>query len=225
MVAGEALLLLLQPSSPYWAIVFPATCIGGFGGMLAYQSGMIAGLGHVDDADEGTASAALSFALATRASVSASRSARPRRSCVAASCCARESRRTRRWPAACTPHFGSVSRWDLRRCLRCSAYGTPAPPKFRCGTICRSASSHHPAAVVVRARSGFAGVLEPSRRALRSGGVRRAAATRFRPPLPRAARADAWTARWSYASAAPPASRRRQWRSSGSKSSPPVCPP
>jgi MFS family permease len=63
MVAGEALLLLLQPSSSYWAIVFPATCIGGFGGMLAYQSGMIAGLGHVDDADEGTASAALSFAL------------------------------------------------------------------------------------------------------------------------------------------------------------------
>ena len=41
----------------------PATCIGGFGGMLAYQSGMIAGLAHVDDADEGSASAALSFAL------------------------------------------------------------------------------------------------------------------------------------------------------------------
>ncbi len=31
--------------------------------MLAYQSGMIAGLAHVDDADEGSASAALSFAL------------------------------------------------------------------------------------------------------------------------------------------------------------------
>jgi hypothetical protein len=41
----------------------PATVIGGFGGMLAYQSGMIAGLAHVDDVDEGSASAALSFAL------------------------------------------------------------------------------------------------------------------------------------------------------------------
>lgn len=63
MVVGEALLLWLQPHSSYWAIVFPATCIGGFGGMLAYQSGMIAGLAHVEDADEGSASAALSFAL------------------------------------------------------------------------------------------------------------------------------------------------------------------
>lgn len=63
MVAGEAILLLLQPHSSYWAVVFPATCIGGFGGMLAYQSGMIAGLAHVDDVDEGSASAALSFAL------------------------------------------------------------------------------------------------------------------------------------------------------------------
>lgn len=63
MIAGEAILLFVRPDSPYWAVVFPATCIGGFGGMLAYQSGMIAGLGHVDDADEGSASAALSFAL------------------------------------------------------------------------------------------------------------------------------------------------------------------
>ncbi len=63
MVAGEAILLFMQPNSPYWAIVLPATCIGGFGGMLAYQSGMIAGLAHVDDADEGSASAVLSFAL------------------------------------------------------------------------------------------------------------------------------------------------------------------
>jgi EmrB/QacA subfamily drug resistance transporter len=63
MIAGEAILLLMQPQSSYWAILFPATCIGGFGGMLAYQSGMIAGLAHVDDADEGSASAALSFAL------------------------------------------------------------------------------------------------------------------------------------------------------------------
>jgi hypothetical protein len=31
--------------------------------MLAYQSGMIAGLGHVEDVDEGSASAVLSFAL------------------------------------------------------------------------------------------------------------------------------------------------------------------
>jgi hypothetical protein len=31
--------------------------------MLAYQTGMIAGLAHVDDVDEGSASAALSFAL------------------------------------------------------------------------------------------------------------------------------------------------------------------
>ncbi len=63
MIVGESLLLLLQPDSSYWAIIFPATCIGGFGGMLAYQSGMIAGLAHVEDADEGSASAALSFAL------------------------------------------------------------------------------------------------------------------------------------------------------------------
>ncbi len=63
MILGEAILLFMQPSSSYWAAIFPATCIGGFGGMLAYQSGMIAGLAHVDDADEGSASAALSFAL------------------------------------------------------------------------------------------------------------------------------------------------------------------
>lgn len=63
MVAGEAVLLTMQPHSSYWASAFPATCIGGFGGMLAYQTGMIAGLAHVDDADEGSASAALSFAL------------------------------------------------------------------------------------------------------------------------------------------------------------------
>jgi EmrB/QacA subfamily drug resistance transporter len=63
MIAGEAILLFMQPASSYWTGVFPATCIGGFGGMLAYQSGMIAGLAHVDDADEGSASAALSFAL------------------------------------------------------------------------------------------------------------------------------------------------------------------
>ncbi len=63
MVAGEAILLAMQPGSSYWAAIFPATCVGGFGGMLAYQSGMIAGLAHVDDVDEGSASAALSFAL------------------------------------------------------------------------------------------------------------------------------------------------------------------
>jgi EmrB/QacA subfamily drug resistance transporter len=63
MIAGETILLFMEPHSSYWAAVFPATCIGGFGGMLAYQSGMIAGLAHVDDADEGSASAALSFAL------------------------------------------------------------------------------------------------------------------------------------------------------------------
>lgn len=63
MLIGEAILLFMQPHSSYWANIFPATCIGGFGGMLAYQSGMIAGLGHVDDVDEGSASAALSFAL------------------------------------------------------------------------------------------------------------------------------------------------------------------
>jgi MFS family permease len=63
MVAGEAILLLMQPATSYWAAIFPATCIGGFGGMLAYQSGMIAGLAHVADDDEGSASAALSFAL------------------------------------------------------------------------------------------------------------------------------------------------------------------
>ncbi|HZY99981.1 MAG TPA: MFS transporter, partial [Candidatus Baltobacteraceae bacterium] len=63
MVAGEVILLFIQPHSPYWAILLPATCLGGFGGMLAYQSGMIAGLAHVDDADEGSASAAMSFAL------------------------------------------------------------------------------------------------------------------------------------------------------------------
>lgn len=63
MLAGEAILLFMQPHSPYWAAILPASCIGGFGGMLAYQSGMIAGLAHVEDADEGSASAALSFAL------------------------------------------------------------------------------------------------------------------------------------------------------------------
>jgi EmrB/QacA subfamily drug resistance transporter len=63
MIAGETILLAMQPQSPFWLSVLPATCIGGFGGMLAYQTGMIAGLAHVDDADEGSASAALSFAL------------------------------------------------------------------------------------------------------------------------------------------------------------------
>lgn len=63
MIAGESILLFMQPHSSYWLSLFPATCIGGFGGMLAYQSGMIAGLAHVDDVDEGSASAALSFAL------------------------------------------------------------------------------------------------------------------------------------------------------------------
>jgi MFS family permease len=63
MVAGEVLLLFLTPHSSYWLIMFPATCVAAFGGMLAYQSGMIAGLAHVDDVDEGSASAALSFAL------------------------------------------------------------------------------------------------------------------------------------------------------------------
>jgi MFS family permease len=63
MVAGEAILLLLHPATPYWVGLFPATMIGGFGGMLAYQAGMIAGLRHVEDADEGSASAVLSFAL------------------------------------------------------------------------------------------------------------------------------------------------------------------
>ena len=53
----------LQPHSSYWLVMFPATCIAAFGGMLSYQTGMIAGLAHVDDADEGSASAALSFAL------------------------------------------------------------------------------------------------------------------------------------------------------------------
>ncbi|HVR47840.1 MAG TPA: MFS transporter [Candidatus Binatia bacterium] len=63
MTAGEAILLFMQPNSPYWAILLPATCIAGFSGMLAYQTGMIAGLAHVDDVDEGSASAAMSFAL------------------------------------------------------------------------------------------------------------------------------------------------------------------
>jgi EmrB/QacA subfamily drug resistance transporter len=63
MIAGETILLFMQPHSSYWLSIFPATCIGGFAGMLAYQSGMIAGLAHVDDVDEGSASAATSFAL------------------------------------------------------------------------------------------------------------------------------------------------------------------
>jgi EmrB/QacA subfamily drug resistance transporter len=63
MVGGEAILLLMQPATSYWTALLPATCIGGFGGMLAYQTGMVAGLAHVDDADEGSASAAMSFAL------------------------------------------------------------------------------------------------------------------------------------------------------------------
>jgi MFS family permease len=63
MVAGEAILLFMHPNTPFWLGLLPATMIGAFGGMLVYQSGMIAGLGHVDDADEGSASAVLSFAL------------------------------------------------------------------------------------------------------------------------------------------------------------------
>ncbi|HEX4012465.1 MAG TPA: MFS transporter [Candidatus Cybelea sp.] len=63
MIAGETILLWMQPHSSYWSSIFVSTCIGGFGGMLAYQSGMIGGLAHVDDADEGSASAVLSFAL------------------------------------------------------------------------------------------------------------------------------------------------------------------
>ncbi len=63
MIAGEAILLFMEPHSSYWTAVFPATCIGGFGGMLAYQAGMIGGLAHVEDADEGSASAVMSFAL------------------------------------------------------------------------------------------------------------------------------------------------------------------
>lgn len=63
MLAGESVLLWMQPHSSYWVSLLPATCIGGFGGMLAYQAGMIAGLAHVDDADEGSASAVQSFAL------------------------------------------------------------------------------------------------------------------------------------------------------------------
>ena len=63
MLAGEAIMLFMQPNTPYWAAILPATCLGGFGGMLAYQTGMIAGLAHVDDADEGSGSAMLSFAL------------------------------------------------------------------------------------------------------------------------------------------------------------------
>jgi MFS family permease len=63
MVAGEVVLLFVHPTTPYWFGLFPATMIGGFGGMLTYQAGMIAGLGHIDEVDEGSASAALSFAL------------------------------------------------------------------------------------------------------------------------------------------------------------------
>ncbi|MBV8489245.1 MAG: MFS transporter [Candidatus Eremiobacteraeota bacterium] len=62
-IAGESILLFMTPHSSYWLSILPATCIGVFGGMLVYQTGMIAGLAHVDDADEGTASAAMSFAL------------------------------------------------------------------------------------------------------------------------------------------------------------------
>lgn len=63
MIAGEAILLFMQPHSPYVTSLLAATCIGGFGGMLAYQAGMIGGLAHVNDADEGSASAVMTFAL------------------------------------------------------------------------------------------------------------------------------------------------------------------
>ncbi len=63
MIAGESILLFIEPGSSYWARLFPAMMIGSFGSMLSYQAGMIAGLAHVDDADEGCASAAISFAL------------------------------------------------------------------------------------------------------------------------------------------------------------------
>lgn len=63
MIVGQGILLFMQPTTPYWAAFLPATCLGGFGGMLAYQTGMVAGLAHVEDADEGSASATMSFAL------------------------------------------------------------------------------------------------------------------------------------------------------------------
>ena len=85
----------------YWAIFFPATCIGAFGGMLAYQSGMIAGLAHVEDADEGSASAALSFALQLGIGFGVAFGAAAQE--LAKSNAARAQRRhlSRRWRAAC----------------------------------------------------------------------------------------------------------------------------
>lgn len=63
MILGEIVMLAITPHGSFWTVFLPATCIGAFGGMLAYQSGMIAGLGHVDDCDDGSASAVMSFAL------------------------------------------------------------------------------------------------------------------------------------------------------------------
>ncbi len=63
MIGGEVIFLFMHPSSPYWASILPGTCIAVFGGMLAYQAGMIAGLAHVEEIDEGSGSATLSFAL------------------------------------------------------------------------------------------------------------------------------------------------------------------
>ena len=110
MIAGEAILLFMQPQSSYWAAVFPATCIGGFGGMLAYQSGMIAGLAHVDDADEGSASAALELRAAAwnRFRRGPRRGGGGAADARAGAC--RRAAQMRRSPAASTPPSGFRSR-------------------------------------------------------------------------------------------------------------------
>lgn len=63
MIAGELIMLLILPHTSFWTVFLPATCIAAFGGMLTYQAGMIAGLAHVEDADDGSASAVTSLAL------------------------------------------------------------------------------------------------------------------------------------------------------------------
>jgi len=63
MVAGLACLMAMQPATPYWAGLLPGTVLLAFGGMLAYQVGVISALARVDPADSGMASGMLSSTL------------------------------------------------------------------------------------------------------------------------------------------------------------------
>ncbi len=63
MVAGLACLMAMRPATPYWEGLLPGTVLLAFGGMLAYQVGIISALAYVDAADSGMASGMLSSTL------------------------------------------------------------------------------------------------------------------------------------------------------------------